>query len=298
MTTRGRPLKSIESWPFSPPALGKPGTVEQQTSALVELLCNVSDGKLAHALAEANQPNAQSRKLGRWGNCDEDAQEADKCEAVRRWVQIHTRGLTWKVDVLGAPPNDRRKEMKETADAHYRAAQKLRSFADKPDDKDAANLAAAALEALPGDAEPIAGQTAIAPDREKVTRETIEMILSDSASRPTLIEWVRSHAQECERVSKDIINWLKEHPAKGGAHLAAREIAKLVAMYFQHAREAAEAASLPLDNFPKVSYADDDNHAPRNPYCATVMKALVVFGQTQTGWRSAAEYVCKEQKQT
>ncbi|MEX1663546.1 hypothetical protein AB4874_18305 [Thioclava sp. 15-R06ZXC-3] len=298
MTTRGHPLKSIESWPFSPPALGKPGTVEQQTSALVELLCNVSDGKLARALAEVNQPNAQSRNLGQRGNCDEEVQEADKFEAVRRWVRIHTRGLTWQIDLLGAPPNDRRKKMKETAGAHYRAAQRLRSFADKPDDADAASLAAAALEALPGDAEPIIGQTAIAPEPEKVTRETIEKIFSGSESRPTLIEWVQSHAQECEQVSKDINSFLKEHPAKGGAHLAAREIAKLVAMYFQHAREAAEAASLPLDNFPKVSYADDDNHEPRNPYCATVKKALVVFGQTQTGWRRAAEYVCEEQKQT
>lgn len=186
--------------------------------------------------------------------------------------------------------------MKEAAAAHNRAAQRLLDFVVKPDDKDFASRAAAALKALPGDAAAIAGQAAIAADPQKVTVETIEKILSRTPSRATLIEMLRLHTQECERISQDINDWLNEHPAKGGSHLADREIAKLVALYFDHALQAAKAASLPIDDFPNVAFASDDRHAPRNPYCKAVEEALFVLQQKRTGWRSAAEYVCRNRK--
>lgn len=305
MAPRGRPPKKIEEWAFAPPPLGEPNIAGERKSKLVDVLVNAGNGKLALALARQRESFHWDGPAERWTPDQRKAQHDALREVVEIWVDTHARNLDWSLAILGSRASNRRDEMKATATAHRNAVKHIRIWASDPFDADATHRAAAAVDALPGD-QSVPGVTPISPDAEKVTGETIQKAAASAREQTpdnlngiqgqALVKMIISYASECDRVSKGIKGWLEENPAQGGANLGSREVAELVASFFDDGREAAQQVGIPERDLPKVAYADDHKHDPRNPYSAAVKSALEIFGHPADSWRYAVESICRKRK--
>lgn len=305
MAPRGRPPKKIEGWVFGPPPLGKPGAADERRSKLVQVLMNSGKGTLALALARQRWSFHWDGPAERWTPDQRKAQHDALREVVEIWVDTHARNLDWQMSLLASRAKNPRDDMRATATAHKNAAHHLRNWADNPADIDASRRAAAALNALPGD-QSVTTLTPLSPDPAKVTGETIQEATAlyrecstgalNSMQLQALMKKILLYADECDRVAEDIKSWLKENPAQGGAYLGSRQVAALVALFFDGGRKAAHELGIPKEDLPRVAYADDQNHDPRNPYCAAVKCALEIFGQPPDSWRYAVEAICRMRK--
>ncbi len=310
----GRPLKKIEEWPFSPPPLGEAGAAHTLKAELVEVLVNAGGGILARALARAGWPflwNEEPRRaqeevrdeaqrkvrdegIKKWLQARDEAPR----EAVERWLKTHARNIKWKLELLGARSNNRRDDMKAARNAYESAACRIRRWIANPADVKLTDRAAAAVEALPS-ARNVSRQTPLRFVGDLVTgakiRNAAALARGGVAGVP---DWIKSSPEEFERVASDIDEWLTKNPAKGGANLASREVAEIVARFFNDARKAAHEMGVPIEDMPRVVFADDDDHDPTNQYCVTVKSALEGLGQSPDSWRYAAKFVYDKQRKS
>ncbi len=296
MASRGRPPKKIEEWPFNPPPLGEAGATHTLNGDLVEVLVNAGGGILAHALARARWPFLWDGPSEHWTPDQREAQDEAPREAVELWLKIHARGLTWKLELYGARSNNRRDDMKAARKAHESAACHMRCWIDNPTDVTLTDRAAAAVDAL-RPARGISSHRPLPFVWDEVTGLKIHTAAALARSEVAGVpDWIKSSAEDFECAARDIDEWLKGNSAKGGANLASREVARLVSQFFDDARKVTIEKGIPLEEIPRVAFADSDAHDPRNSYCKTVKSTLELFGLPPGNWRYAAKFICAKRK--
>ncbi|WP_044043725.1 hypothetical protein [Octadecabacter antarcticus] len=221
-------------------------------------------------------------------------------EAVEHWLRTQERHLEWRLELAtGYCPRDLstyrtagdfRDEMRRYGEAHAGIAKHLRAFQAAP----SSNM-------LRADAKKASER--LYKNEGKEADSLVTDALNDIAFM----------AEDCERVAREVVDFLDERPAQGrsGKNLAAIEVAYLVAAYFDAARVAAEAindrkaaeklivklARKPVKGTRRGVADDVINYVPDNLYCCAVEAALGALGVSQqevgdNGWRSAVEYVC------
>lgn len=314
MVVRGRPPKVIKEWPYSPPPLGEPGTASKRCSKVIDILVGVADGKLASSMARRRWPDLLDSSPNLCTTRQQKLLNHAMREVVKIWLGTHARNIDWKILVLGSAKQNNRVHMKATATAHENAARHIRSWVDNLRDTDAADRAATAINALPGD-QRVAEVRDLPPDPDMVTGEMVHeaCVLArkrmagagPSKRQNDLIERLLQHADEFDRVAKDIREWLTENAAQGGTNLAAREIAQIVAKFFDDAYAAAAtfdramAAALPAVEFRRrrrMVFDIPDGHVPYGSFCLAIEAILRVLGLDEGSWQRAVKAVCDERK--
>lgn len=288
MAPREHRTKPVGLWPFAPVGTASPDRTVQwraREAALVDGLLKVSDGNAARALAQRYWPFL-------WKDEKHKDFEADQCEAqvnapreaVERWLRIYGRQLQWRLELAGDwrldstearnLRSDVRTKIKAWGENHRKASSWLRKLAEQPENATRQKRAARIL-------------------REIHSEDDLELI-EQSLSNPAET-WA-----EYSDVADAAGCWLQKHDANGGVNLAAREVAKLVAIFVDQARiaalgvgDAVTAARL------RVRCArSSDGKETANEYSHALADALDAVGLPRESCRRAAEWASADYSYT
>lgn len=281
MTPQRDPSKPVEPPPFAPIGKASPGRTElwrAKEAALVDGLLKVSNGNAARALAQRYWPFLWKGEKPKGFEADQcEAQANAPREAAERWLRTHGRQLQWRLELAGDWRLDStegrnlrsavRNKITAWGENHRKASSWLRKLAEQPENATRRKRAAKILREI----------------HSEDDLALIEQSLSNPAGTWT----------EYADVADAVGGWLQEHDANGGANLAAREVAKLVAIFVDEARiaalgigDAVTAAHL------RVRCArSNDGKEPANEYSHALADALDAVGLPRESWRRAAEAV-------
>jgi hypothetical protein len=279
------PPRLLGLMPFAPVEKACPERTKlwrAKQTALANIFLKVYNGNAAGALARLYWPflwDGEKAKPPRFTNDQRKAQANAPREAVERWLLTYGRQLQWRLELAGGWQestetrilrSDVRDEIATWGENHQRASNWLRKLAEQPDNKTNRDNASKYL--------------------DKLHNVDDHALMKQSIGDP-LEAWKQYHC-----VAVETQTWLDHHDANGGVNLAAREVAKLVAIFFDGAR----SANLELEDAKTAkrlrvrSARSNDGKEPENQYSRTVADALVVFGLPRESWRRATEAVSKD----
>ncbi|WP_162630739.1 hypothetical protein [Paracoccus endophyticus] len=286
---RGRPPKALGANPYDAPAVPRAAR-----TALVEALVKApaprGGVRPAAALAEATPdwPRYRSADGAPHRNADGLEREAVERKAVERWLRRQP-DLHW-LAAIEARQRDS-DAVRSFGAVHQRVAQALEAFAADPQSETALAGAARSVALLPPDPAPPVGQRRLAPDPERLTEERLLAAVGDPAALAVLAPVALTLAADCRRVADEVEKWRAENAIGGGRAAVARDVARVVAAFFD-AAGMGERVRFARDNSGK-----GDRRGPANAYCsatAAALAALDLGGEESGVWvRSAAE-VCSE----